>query len=100
MSGRPSYLKGFLYSTAIMMVGYGFYKYTVPNRDEFVATLPEEVKQQLVQHKDEQRRRNQYILDQIRQNAASDRPAWDVRVYPTASDDAAAAAQPSQSQSS
>ncbi|KAI8049025.1 hypothetical protein BDF22DRAFT_657985 [Syncephalis plumigaleata] len=83
MSGRSPFLKATLVSTAIMMVGYGFYKYTVPNRDEFVAALPEEVKHRLGQQKDEQRRRNQYILDQIRQNAESDRPAWDVHVYPS-----------------
>ncbi|KAI9595974.1 hypothetical protein BDF19DRAFT_421985 [Syncephalis fuscata] len=71
MSARSQFLKGLAASGGIILVGYGFYKFTVPNQEQFMASLPEEVRERLAKQKDEQRHH---------------RPAWEVHVYPTNND--------------
>ncbi|KAI9354564.1 hypothetical protein DFJ73DRAFT_826935 [Zopfochytrium polystomum] len=72
MSSRAARLiKGLIASASIIAVGYGFMTYTVPSDREIAQRIG--VSHQLSA---DERARAQALLDMIKANAESNRPAW------------------------
>ncbi|KAI9314409.1 hypothetical protein BX666DRAFT_1966282 [Dichotomocladium elegans] len=69
-------VKGLVYAGAIIGVGYGLMKFTVPTEDELISRLPPHLQHDALERQRESRERHKIFMEQMRQAAYSDKPTW------------------------
>ncbi|KAK9719868.1 hypothetical protein K7432_004495 [Basidiobolus ranarum] len=74
-------VKAIVYSGAIMGGAYAMMKLTVPTPEQLYERLPEEMKQEVIKHREERLKKHQLLMETIQKNVDSDRPVWDVQGF-------------------
>ncbi|KAH8548206.1 hypothetical protein BGW37DRAFT_523643 [Umbelopsis sp. PMI_123] len=70
-------VKAVTWGTAIIGLGYGLMKFTVPNEDEMRNRLTPSLRREADKIKSDNAEKQHALAERIREAASSDKPIWD-----------------------
>ncbi|KAI7864671.1 hypothetical protein BDF14DRAFT_1884101 [Spinellus fusiger] len=72
-------IKAIVYGGGIIGTGYALMKFTVPDEEQMRSRLSPELLREYDIARAKSQEKNRALREQIKQTAATDRPAWDFR---------------------
>ncbi|RKP12396.1 hypothetical protein BJ684DRAFT_21059 [Piptocephalis cylindrospora] len=74
--------KGVFASSFIVYIGWVLLQKTTPSAEDVFQNLPPDLQEKVKRQREETKRQRSVLLEQIKENAFSDRPVWDVKSVP------------------